>query len=73
MPIVWAVYYWSLIRPTFTPHLVSKALSLGLVDAANLGWKLAAVIRGKVPDSPLDTYTVERRPVAQAVLANTLA
>jgi hypothetical protein len=50
-----------------------QGLSLGLVDAANLGWKLASVIRGDQPESLLDTYTTERRPVAEAVLANTLA
>jgi 2-polyprenyl-6-methoxyphenol hydroxylase-like FAD-dependent oxidoreductase len=50
-----------------------QGLSLGLVDAANLGWKLAAVIRDEMPESLLDTYTAERRPVAEAVLANTLA
>ena len=50
-----------------------QGMSLGLVDAANLGWKLAAVIRGEMPESLLDTYTAERRPVAAAVLANTLA
>jgi hypothetical protein len=50
-----------------------QGLGLGLSDAANLGWKLAAVIRGEMPDSLLDTYTAERRPVAEAVLANTLA
>ncbi|MBN9138939.1 MAG: FAD-dependent monooxygenase [Phyllobacterium sp.] len=50
-----------------------QGLSLGLVDAANLGWKLAAVIRGEMPETLLDTYTDERRPVAEAVLANTLA
>jgi len=50
-----------------------QGLTLGLVDAANLGWKLAAVIRGEMPESLLDTYTAERRPVAEAVLANTLA
>ena len=50
-----------------------QGLSLGLNDAANLGWKLAAVVRGDMPDSLLDTYTAERRPVAEAVLANTLA
>ena len=50
-----------------------QGMSLGLVDAANLGWKLAAVIRGELPDTRLDTYTAERRPVAEAVLANTLA
>ncbi|HEY9100877.1 FAD-dependent monooxygenase [Chitinimonas sp.] len=50
-----------------------QGMNLGLVDAANLGWKLAAVLRGEMPDSLLDTYTTERRPVAEAVLANTLA
>ena len=50
-----------------------QGLSLGLADAANLGWKLAAVVRGEMPDSLLATYTAERRPVAEAVLANTLA
>ena len=50
-----------------------QGLSLGLADAANLGWKLAAVLGGEMPDSLLDTYTAERRPVAEAVLANTLA
>ncbi len=50
-----------------------QGLSLGLADAANLGWKLAAVIRGAMSESLLDTYTSERRPVAKAVLENTLA
>lgn len=50
-----------------------QGLSLGLADAANLGWKLAAVVRGAVPENLLDSYTNERRPAAQAVLANTLA
>jgi 2-polyprenyl-6-methoxyphenol hydroxylase-like FAD-dependent oxidoreductase len=50
-----------------------QGMSLGLVDAANVGWKLAAVIRGEMPESLLDTYTAERRPVAEAVLENTLA
>jgi 2-polyprenyl-6-methoxyphenol hydroxylase-like FAD-dependent oxidoreductase len=50
-----------------------QGMSLGLGDAANLGWKLAAVLRGDQPNSLLDTYTAERRPVAEAVLENTLA
>jgi len=50
-----------------------QGLSLGLVDAANLGWKLAAVVRGEMPESLLDTCTAERRPAAEAVLANTQA
>jgi 2-polyprenyl-6-methoxyphenol hydroxylase-like FAD-dependent oxidoreductase len=50
-----------------------QGMSLGLSDAANLGWKLATVIRGEMPEILLDTYTAERRPVAEAVLANTRA
>ncbi len=50
-----------------------QGLSLGLVDAANLGWKLAAVVRGEGSASLLDTYTAERRPIAEAALANCLA
>jgi 2-polyprenyl-6-methoxyphenol hydroxylase-like FAD-dependent oxidoreductase len=50
-----------------------QGLGLGLVDAANLGWKLAAVVRGEMPESLLDTYTAERRPVAETVLTNTRA
>ena len=50
-----------------------QGMSLGLCDAANLGWKLAAVLRGEKGGGLLDSYTAERRPVAEAVLANTLA
>jgi 2-polyprenyl-6-methoxyphenol hydroxylase-like FAD-dependent oxidoreductase len=50
-----------------------QGLNLGLVEAANLGWKLGAVLRGDMPDDLLDTYTRERHPVAEAVLANTRA
>ena len=46
-----------------------QGLSLGLVDAANLGWKLAAIVRGDIPEALLDSYTAERRPVAEAALA----
>ena len=52
---------------------VVRAWASGSSDAANLGWKLATVVRGEMPESLLDTYTAERRPVAEAVLANTLA
>jgi 2-polyprenyl-6-methoxyphenol hydroxylase-like FAD-dependent oxidoreductase len=50
-----------------------QGLNLGLVEAANLGWKLGAVLRGDMPESLLDTYTQERHPVAEGVLANTRA
>ena len=38
-------------------------------DAVNLGWKLAAVLRGWAPASLLDSYEPERRPVAQRTIA----
>jgi 2-polyprenyl-6-methoxyphenol hydroxylase-like FAD-dependent oxidoreductase len=50
-----------------------QGLNLGLLDAVNLGWKLAAVVRGTLPQELLDTYTAERHPVAARVLANTRA
>lgn len=50
-----------------------QGLNLGLQDAANLGWKLAATVAGWAPAVLLDTYTAERRPVAARVLHNTRA
>jgi 2-polyprenyl-6-methoxyphenol hydroxylase-like FAD-dependent oxidoreductase len=46
----------------------AQGLNLGLQDAANLGWKLAAEVRGWAPAMLLGTYDQERRPVARAVL-----
>jgi 2-polyprenyl-6-methoxyphenol hydroxylase-like FAD-dependent oxidoreductase len=40
-----------------------QGLNLGIGDAMNLGWKLAAVIKGWTEESLLDTYTDERHPV----------
>ncbi|MDN3263465.1 FAD-dependent monooxygenase [Streptomyces sp. CSDS2] len=45
-----------------------QGLNLGIGDALNLGWKLAAVARGRAPESLLDTYTAERHPVGARVL-----
>lgn len=39
-------------------------LNTGIEDAYNLGWKLAAVCAGWAPDTLLDSYEAERRPVA---------
>ncbi|WP_394846366.1 FAD-dependent monooxygenase [Pendulispora brunnea] len=50
-----------------------QGLNLGLLDAVNLGWKLAATVRGWAPAALLDTYTAERHGVAAAVLENTRA
>ena len=48
--------------------LGGQGLNLGLGDALNLGWKLAAAIRGDAPDGLLDTYTSERHPVGAQIL-----
>jgi 2-polyprenyl-6-methoxyphenol hydroxylase-like FAD-dependent oxidoreductase len=53
--------------------LGGQGLNLGLQDAFNLGWKLAATIQGWAPDGLLDTYATERRPVAADVLTSTRA
>ncbi|GIF53556.1 2-polyprenyl-6-methoxyphenol hydroxylase-like FAD-dependent oxidoreductase [Asanoa ferruginea] len=55
------------------PPIGGQGLNLGVQDAFNLGWKLAAQIRGWAPETLLDTYESERRPVAAAVLDNTRA
>jgi 2-polyprenyl-6-methoxyphenol hydroxylase-like FAD-dependent oxidoreductase len=48
-------------------------LNLGLQDAVNLGWKLAAAVQGRAPDGLLDSYETERRPVAERVSMHTRA
>ncbi|HEY3505463.1 MAG TPA: FAD-dependent monooxygenase [Actinocatenispora sp.] len=47
-------------------------LNLGLADVLNLGWKLAAVLRG-APVGLIDTYDSERRPVGARVIMHTRA
>lgn len=48
--------------------LGGQGLNLGLGDAMNLGWKLAAVLRGEAGDALLDSYHAERHPVGAKVL-----
>ncbi|GII29229.1 FAD-dependent monooxygenase [Planotetraspora mira] len=48
-------------------------LNLGLQDAINLGWKLAAEVRGWAPPGLLDSYEAERRPAGQRVTMHTQA
>lgn len=45
------------------PHTGGFGLNSGVQDAHNLAWKLAAVLDSGAPDSLLDTYETERRPV----------
>jgi 2-polyprenyl-6-methoxyphenol hydroxylase-like FAD-dependent oxidoreductase len=55
------------------PPTGGQGLNLGVQDAFNLGWKLAAQVRGWAPEGLLDTYQAERHPVAEDVLENTRA
>ena len=48
--------------------LGGQGLNLGLGDAMNLGWKLAATLRGDAPDGLLDSYEAERHPVGAQIL-----
>lgn len=50
-----------------------QGLSTGLLDAVNLGWKLALTVRGRAGKGLLDSYDQERRPAAQRVIDNTRA
>ncbi|MBT2445271.1 FAD-dependent monooxygenase [Streptomyces sp. ISL-36] len=47
-----------------------QALNLGVQDSFNLGWKLAAEVRGDAPEGLLDSYHAERHAVGAKVLAN---
>ncbi|MET8780116.1 FAD-dependent monooxygenase [Nocardia sp. NPDC004654] len=53
--------------------LGGQALSTGVEDAVNLGWKLAATIAGHAPPGLLDTYHDERHPVGARACRTTLA
>jgi len=55
------------------PPVGGQGLNLGIQDAVNLGWKLAAQLGGWAPDGLLDSYEAERRPVAASVLDNSRA
>ena len=48
--------------------LGGQGLNLGLGDAINLGWKLAATLRGDAPVGLLDSYFSERHPVGAQIL-----
>jgi rifampicin monooxygenase len=55
------------------PPTGGQGLNLGLQDAFNLGWKLAAEVNGWAPEGLLDSYHTERHPVAADVLNTTRA
>jgi 3-(3-hydroxy-phenyl)propionate hydroxylase len=51
-----------------TPPFLGQGMCAGMRDAANLVWKLAAVVHDGAPDAVLDTYQREREPHAQRVI-----
>ncbi|MFE4411214.1 rifampin monooxygenase [Streptomyces sp. NPDC056821] len=55
------------------PPTGGQGLNLGVQDAFNLGWKLAAEVNGWAPEGLLDSYHAERHPVGVRVLDNTRA
>ncbi|MGR3874230.1 rifampin monooxygenase [Streptomyces graminifolii] len=55
------------------PPTGGQGLNLGVQDAFNLGWKLAAAVNGWAPEGLLDSYHTERHPVGARVIANTRA
>lgn len=50
------------------PPFAGQGMCSGIRDAANLAWKVAAVIRGEARDALLDTYQVEREPHVRAII-----
>jgi 3-(3-hydroxy-phenyl)propionate hydroxylase len=51
-----------------TPPFIGQGMGAGVRDAANLAWKLAAVVHGERPESDLDSYPAERRPHTMAMI-----
>jgi 3-(3-hydroxy-phenyl)propionate hydroxylase len=51
-----------------TPPFAGQGMNSGVRDAANLAWKLAAVVQGRLPASLLDSYEQERKPHAWSLI-----
>jgi 3-(3-hydroxy-phenyl)propionate hydroxylase len=49
------------------PPWIGQGMAAGVRDAANLCWKLAAVLRRELPEAVLDTYEAERKPHVKEV------
>ena len=50
------------------PPFAGQGMNGGMKDAANLSWKLAAVLNGQASEEILDTYEVERAPVVRRMV-----
>ncbi len=55
------------------PPAMAQGLSVGVQDAVNLGWKLAAAVDGWAPVSLLETYEAERLPLGRQLARNARA
>ncbi|MGR6319049.1 bifunctional 3-(3-hydroxy-phenyl)propionate/3-hydroxycinnamic acid hydroxylase [Micromonospora soli] len=51
-----------------TPPFIGQGMCAGLRDAMNLAWKLAGVLDGTLAETVLDTYEIERRHHARAMI-----
>ncbi len=51
-----------------TPPFAGQGMNSGVRDACNLGWKLAACVRGELGVAALDSYESERKPHAWALI-----
>lgn len=51
-----------------TPPFAGQGMNSGVRDAANLAWKLAAVVQGQFSHALLDSYEAERKPHARALI-----
>ncbi len=51
-----------------TPPFIGQGLCAGVRDSMNLSWKIAGVLSGDLPESVLDTYELERKPHARAMI-----
>lgn len=49
------------------PPWIGQGMAAGVRDVANLSWKLAAVLRGELPETLLDSYEAERKPHVKEV------
>jgi 2-polyprenyl-6-methoxyphenol hydroxylase-like FAD-dependent oxidoreductase len=54
-------------------HVFGISLNTGLIDAVNLGWKLAAQVKDRAPDGLLESYQAERHVAAQHAILRTRA
>jgi 3-(3-hydroxy-phenyl)propionate hydroxylase len=54
------------------PPFAGQGMCSGIRDAANLAWKLAAVVRGEAGDGLLDTYQCEREPHVRGIIEHSI-